>query len=72
MLPPTWRRHICGDDSPTWIGQALSKRRQVAARVRYFMAAPLVVARSDLLLTGPSMLIRSFAELVPKAASSRR
>ncbi len=58
-----------GDDSgPTWIDQALAKlgkRRQVAARVRYFMAAPLVVARSDLLLTGPSMLIRYFAELVP-------
>ena len=30
----------------------------------YFMAAPLVIARSDLLLTGPSLLIRYFAELV--------
>ena len=29
------------------------------------MTAPLVVARSDLLMTGPSMLIRYFAELVP-------
>lgn len=29
------------------------------------MAAPLIVARSDLLLTGPSTLIRYFAELVP-------
>jgi DNA-binding transcriptional LysR family regulator len=58
-----------GDDSgPTWIDQALAKmgkKRHVAASVRYFMAAPLVVARSDLLLTGPSMLIRYFAELVP-------
>jgi DNA-binding transcriptional LysR family regulator len=58
-----------GDDAgPTWIDQALAKlgkKRQVAARVRYFMAAPLIVARSDLLLTGPSMLIRYFAELVP-------
>jgi len=58
-----------GDDTgPTWIDQALTKlgrRRQVAARVRYFMAAPLIVARSDLLLTGPSMLVRYFAELVP-------
>jgi DNA-binding transcriptional LysR family regulator len=57
-----------GDDSgPTWVDQALAKlgkQRHVAARVRYFMAAPLVVARSDLLLTGPSMLIRYFAELV--------
>ena len=58
-----------GDDAgPTWIDQELAKvgkTRHVAARVRYFMAAPLVIARSDLLLTGPSMLIRYFAELVP-------
>jgi DNA-binding transcriptional LysR family regulator len=58
-----------GDDSgPTWIDQALAKlgrKRRVAARVRYFMAAPLVVARSDLILTGPSMLVRYFADLVP-------
>ena len=58
-----------GDDSgPTWIDQALAKvgkKRRVAVRVRYFMAAPLVVAKSDLLLTGPSMLIRYFADLVP-------
>jgi DNA-binding transcriptional LysR family regulator len=58
-----------GDDSgPTWIDQELAKhgkKRRVAARVRYFMAAPLVIARTDLLLTGPSMLIRYFADLVP-------
>ena len=58
-----------GDDTrPTWIDEALAARglsRRIAARVRYFMTAPLVVARSDLLLTGPSMLIRHFAELVP-------
>jgi DNA-binding transcriptional LysR family regulator len=58
-----------GDDAgPTWVDQALAKlrrKRHVAARVRYFMAAPLIVARSDLLLTAPSMLIRYFAELVP-------
>ena len=58
-----------GDDTgPTWIDQALTKlgrKRHVAARVRYFMTAPLIVARSDLLLTGPSTLIRYFAELVP-------
>jgi DNA-binding transcriptional LysR family regulator len=58
-----------GDDSGlTWIDQALAKlgkQRRIAARVRYFMSAPLVIARSDLLLTGPSMLIRYFAELVP-------
>ena len=58
-----------GDDTePTWVDEALTKlgrKRHVAARVRYFMAAPLIVARSDLLLTGPSILIRYFAELVP-------
>ena len=58
-----------GDDSgPTWVDKALAKlgrKRHVAARVRYFMAAPLIVARSDLLLTAPSMLIKYFAELVP-------
>jgi len=58
-----------GDDvGPTWVDQALAKlgrKRNVAARVRYFMAAPLIVARSELLLTAPSMLIRYFAELVP-------
>ena len=58
-----------GDDTgPTWVDQALTKlgrKRHVAARVRYFMTAPLIVARTDLLLTGPSMLIRYFAELVP-------
>lgn len=58
-----------GDDAaPTWVDQALAKlneRRRVALRMRYFMAAPLVIAESDLLLTGPSMLIRYFARLVP-------
>ncbi len=58
-----------GDDAgPTWVDQALAKlgkRRRVAVRVRYFMAAPLVIAQSDLLLTGPSMLVRYFARLVP-------
>jgi DNA-binding transcriptional LysR family regulator len=58
-----------GDDSsPTWIDRALAESgrvRRVAARTRYFMSAPLVLARSDLLLTGPSMLVRYFAALVP-------
>jgi DNA-binding transcriptional LysR family regulator len=56
------------DDRPTWIDEELARlgrARRVAARVRYFMTAPLVLARTDLLLTGPSMLVRYFAELVP-------
>jgi DNA-binding transcriptional LysR family regulator len=58
-----------GDDAgPTWIDRALAKlgrKRRIGARTRYFMTAPLVIARSDLLLTGPSMLIHYFAGLVP-------
>jgi DNA-binding transcriptional LysR family regulator len=60
---------MLGDDSgPTWIDQALAKlgrKRTVVVRTRYFMTAPLVIARTDLLLTGPRMLIRYFAELAP-------
>jgi DNA-binding transcriptional LysR family regulator len=58
-----------GDDTrPTWIDEALARRRlrrRVAVRVRYFMAAPLIIARTDLIMTGPRMLLRYFAELVP-------
>jgi DNA-binding transcriptional LysR family regulator len=58
-----------GDSAqPTWVDQALARlgrRRHVVLRVRHFMAAPLIVARTDLLLTGPTMLLRYFAELVP-------
>lgn len=58
-----------GDSArPTWVDDALARlgrRRRVAVRVRHFMAAPLIVARTDLVLTGPSMLVRYFAELLP-------
>jgi DNA-binding transcriptional LysR family regulator len=50
---------------PTWIDLALAKlkrRRDVALRVRYFMSAPLIVAKSDLIVTGPSMLLKYFAQ----------
>jgi DNA-binding transcriptional LysR family regulator len=56
------------DEQPTWIDEALAKKghaRRVALLTRYFMAAPLIVSKSDLLLTAPSMLIQYFAELVP-------
>jgi DNA-binding transcriptional LysR family regulator len=56
------------DDGPTWIDEALAKsgrERQVALRTRYFMAAPLIIAKSNLLFTGPSMLVDYFAKLVP-------
>jgi DNA-binding transcriptional LysR family regulator len=53
---------------PTWVDQtlaALGRRRRIAVRTRYFMSAPLVIANSDLLVTGPSMLLRYFESLVP-------
>ena len=56
------------DDRPTWIDEALAgvgRTRHVAVRVRYFMAAPLVVSRTDLLMTGPAMLIDYFSKLIP-------
>jgi DNA-binding transcriptional LysR family regulator len=56
------------DEQPTWIDEALAKKgraRRVALRTRYFMAAPLVLAETDLVLTAPAMLIAYFAKLVP-------
>jgi DNA-binding transcriptional LysR family regulator len=44
---------------------ALGRERDVLLRVRYFLAAPLVVARSDLVLTGPRPLLARMAELAP-------
>jgi len=60
-----------GDDSrPTWIDEALERigrTRKVALKVRYFTAAPLIIANSDLLMTGPRRLLEYFAGLVPLA-----
>jgi DNA-binding transcriptional LysR family regulator len=56
------------DERPTWIDEALarvSRSRHVAAKVRYFMAAPLVVSQTELLMTGPATLIDYFSKLVP-------
>ncbi len=56
------------DERPTWVDEALAQRghsRRVALHVRYFMAAPLIIARTDLLLTAPAMLIAYFERLVP-------
>lgn len=44
---------------------ALGRSRRVHLRIRYFLAAPLVVARSDLVLTGPRDLLSVFADLAP-------
>lgn len=39
--------------------------RHIAYRVRYFTAAPFVIADSDLVLTAPTRLCRLFAEALP-------
>ncbi len=43
----------------------LGHTRRVALRIRYFLAAPLVVARSDLLLTAPRRLGEAMAQQAP-------
>jgi DNA-binding transcriptional LysR family regulator len=56
------------DERPTWVDEALAQKgrsRRVALHVRYFMVAPLIIARTDLLLTAPAMLIDYFERLVP-------
>ena len=44
---------------------ALGRSRRVQLRIRYVLAAPLVVAQSDLVLTGPDDLLHAFAALAP-------
>jgi DNA-binding transcriptional LysR family regulator len=56
---------ITEDRSPSWIDEELARHglsRRVAMRTRYFMSAPLLIARSDLLLTCPRQLARYFAQ----------
>jgi DNA-binding transcriptional LysR family regulator len=45
------------------IARGLSRR--VALRIRYFLAAPLIVAESDLILTAPASVARAFAKMAP-------
>ena len=55
-------------EGPGLVDNALAKlgrSRRVHLRIRYFLAAPLVVARSDLVLTGPRRLLTRMAELAP-------
>ncbi len=39
--------------------------RRIQLRIRYFLAAPLIVSRSDLVLTAPRSLAEGLARLVP-------
>jgi DNA-binding transcriptional LysR family regulator len=45
--------------------EALGLRRRIALRIPYFLAAPLVVARSDLVLTAPRHVAEAFAATHP-------
>ena len=38
--------------------------RRIALRIRYFLAAPLVVSRTDLVLTAPRRLAQQFEDLL--------
>lgn len=55
-------------DSGSFVDSALAamgRRRRVALRVPYFLVAPLVVARSDMVLTAPVLLARELAAHYP-------
>ena len=43
----------------------LGRSRRVALRIRYFVAAPLVVSESDLILTGPRRQLTRLAQRAP-------
>jgi len=61
---------ITDERSPTMVDHALAEqglRRHVALRTRYFMAAPHIVAESDLLATCPYQLARYFSTRLPLA-----
>ena len=45
----------------------LGKKRRVALTVPHFLVAPIVVARSDLVLTLPERVARTFSEMLPLA-----
>lgn len=59
---------ITDERTPTWIDEALAKldkSRTIRARTRYFMAAPILIADSNLVLTCPYQLARHFAGHYP-------
>jgi DNA-binding transcriptional LysR family regulator len=59
---------ITDERSSTWIDEALAARdktRTIRARTRYFMAAPILVSTTDLMLTCPYQLARHFTPHYP-------
>jgi DNA-binding transcriptional LysR family regulator len=54
-----------GSRGPTWVDEVLAEHglvRRIAVYTRHFMLAPLLVARGDLLITGPRLLLEPPAE----------
>jgi DNA-binding transcriptional LysR family regulator len=43
----------------------LGLRRRVVLAIPHFLAAPIVISRSDLILTLPERIARTFAEMLP-------
>lgn len=58
LLSPSGRGRGIVDDVLDQLGLA----RRVMLRIRFFMAAPVLVASSDLILTGPKQLLVAMAE----------
>ncbi|MBO6933781.1 MAG: LysR family transcriptional regulator [Deltaproteobacteria bacterium] len=57
-----------GDPGPTYVDRALAEKglsRRVALRIGHFVAAPLVVAETDLVLTMPRRLAERLARTAP-------
>ncbi|MEZ4297796.1 MAG: LysR family transcriptional regulator [Polyangiaceae bacterium] len=57
-----------GGSGPSFVDEALArlgKSRRIALRVPYFLAAPPIIARSDLLLTAPRRMVEPFAGSLP-------
>jgi DNA-binding transcriptional LysR family regulator len=53
---------------PTFVDEALARlglARRIALRIPFFLAAPPIVARSDLVLTAPRRVAQLFAESLP-------
>jgi DNA-binding transcriptional LysR family regulator len=53
---------------PSFVDNALAERglsRRIALRIPFFLAAPMIIARSDLILTAPRRVALQFAESLP-------
>ncbi|MFT3770895.1 MAG: LysR family transcriptional regulator [Minicystis sp.] len=61
LISPRGRRGGIVDTALTRLG----KKRRVALYIPHFLAAPIVISQSDLILTLPERIARSFAAMLP-------